>query len=1697
MGYNLFFKKNTRLLSILVITAIFTFSLIIPLQADTPSIGLDLGEPKRNSEDQPDALLYLPGQLVVKFISDTVKSDVFGEIINGTVVDHLDNSEVYLYEVSRDANSYSLAEEVESMTQVVYAHPNYTINPLHPVQGSYPFSDDARTGDILTQASVGTLELAATQQYTTGNNVTVAVIDGGIDDTHTLLAGKTSTGYDYVDDDQYAFDELGGINSGHGTFVAGLVHLVAPDAEIKAYRITNPSGEGDGFTLAKAIEQAVLDGCDVINLSVVLTYEHFAVRDAIDFARSQNVSVIAAAGNTFRELPVYPAANDNTFAVTAVDSLNHLANFSSYGTHIDVCAPGTNIYSAYQDDGYAWWSGTSFAAPFVAGQVALLKELFPSEPVILLENVIRSSAVNIDNLNESYVGKIGNGLIDPLLSLNLMNSTDSLFADPDTLYFTMEEGAQYLVVLEETFALTSTNAPALYVGRITGIGGDEVFLIPEDSLYGYTDDSITVYLVDYNLPVGTYYNNIRFFAEDIIDPVDITVILTVTESTNPISASVTPDQMSFWAPVGAEYPMIGGAYLTSTNAPAAYAATVLPGGDQICYPADTMGITDDSVYVMVDCSRAPNPGFYYDSIACQVQGVNGPVYILVELEIRDTMPAEDTAWIGGDPWLYFTVTEGTEGTFTGCFPILSTNAPANYFVELLQPARFPIVMDSVGVTNDSVCFSFSAETLPVDIYNDTLLFYVDGVTNNPVMGIIVLNVTPDSGQVADSAWVIPEMLEFTHIYGAVPFTQVSEYVSVFSSNAPAEYSAVVVVDTESVFVTPYDTVYGTTNDSMLIYAYPYVLPIIDSPVFLPPGVYYNTMEFRVAGVENPVLLPIQLTVVEDSLSEVFVTVTPDQLYFTGVEGTYTVLSGQVFLNSNPQGIYSSGVTGYGFTEPEPDSAVGTPDTAVIYVFPSAVTDGPGLYYDTVAYYVQGIDGPALLQVTLEITPASGYDTAWVYPYAQGLESPYGVDSVYPGMLFIGSSNAPADYTIYIKDSPDIVQLIDTSGITDDSIFFDIVATAGMAPGVYVDTLMVEVNGVMNNPKMALVYLHIDTLPGSDTAWVYPYAQYYLANPGENLTQTGAVFVGSDNAPALFTVEIQDYPDFIRLIDTVSYTGDSFYFDVVSTSDMPPGVYIDTLKFFVDGVHNNPYRSIVYLFIDTATGNGTAWVSPYAQGYESPYGEDSVHIGALFISSSNAPADYTIYIKDNPDVVQLYDTSGITEDSIFFDIVATSSMVPGVYVDTLMIEVTGVTNNPQMALVYLYIDTLGGTDTAWVYPRYQYFMANEGEDLTQTGVVDIGSDNAPALFTVETDSYRDFIRLTDTVGYTGDSFYFDVISVSSMPAGVYVDTLVFFVEGVHNNPYRSIVYLFIDSVSGNEDSIWVEPYSRYYGSELGEDLVMYNSVFIGSTDSSLNYFIEFLDTPDITVLVDSAGVVNDSANYEVHATASMPVGTYSDTLLIHFDDLDNTTLISIVNLIIYENNEPDTVYLEPGEIWITLPYGSTTPVTRTVYLSSSNAPANFIGMVAGDDFGCVSLQDSVGYTDDTVMIVFDPTDLMPGMDTANVVFYVEGIDDPKYLIIFVTVDDPAKVAYLQNYPNPFNPETNIEFSLMEASRIKLEIFNILGQQVITLVDDNLTAGTHIYTWNGKDNKGQKVSSGIYFYRLQTDRTSITKKMLLLK
>lgn len=289
------------------------------------------------------------------------------------------------------------------------------------------------------QGVVNRIHLHEIQQHTLGEGVTVAVIDGGVNAAHPALAGAIlPNGWDFIDNDADPSDTANGLDddgdtlidegAGHGTMIAGIVHLVAPGAKILPIRVMNDEGRGETFTVAQGIRYAIEHGADVINLSLGLDSHVFTLRHEVEFASSSGITVVGAAGNQAISALLYPAREEVCVSVTALDSLDVKASFANYHHDVNVSAPGDGILAPYYDGGWAIGAGTSFASPFVAGQAALIRALNPGLSAWQVRSLIKQGVVPIDQIpgNESYAGKLGTGRFDGLVTLQVTPAAASV-----------------------------------------------------------------------------------------------------------------------------------------------------------------------------------------------------------------------------------------------------------------------------------------------------------------------------------------------------------------------------------------------------------------------------------------------------------------------------------------------------------------------------------------------------------------------------------------------------------------------------------------------------------------------------------------------------------------------------------------------------------------------------------------------------------------------------------------------------------------------------------------------------------------------------------------------------------------------------------------------------------------------------------------------------------------------------------------------------------------------------------------------------------------------------------------------------------------------------------------------------------------------------------------------------------------------
>jgi subtilisin family serine protease len=395
-----------------------------------------------------DAAVAVPDEIVVKLLDANALQPLLAEF-GLTLLDQFGARPIYRLRAAPGSDTEALAARLAADARVQYAEPNLLHQtPEGRTRRVWAIGGDA--GTYATQWNAQALRLGEAHGIATGSGVIVAVLDSGIDAAHPALAGRVIGGFDFVDNDTDPSEQGrdGDPGYGHGTHVASLVAQVAPQARILPLRVLEPSGAGNIWVLAEALLHAVdpdgvpitNDGAQVINLSLGTTRPTSLLADIVDVVSCEGVEddddeddedenpvadedaarcaasggavVVSAAGNSGDETAHYPAAeqHEGALAVAASSQGGALASFSTRGSWVPVAAPGDAIYGAIPGGRWAVWSGTSMAAPMVAGAAALLRSHFPQWPAREVANQLRSQGRQLCASNIRQ--------IDPVKALN-------------------------------------------------------------------------------------------------------------------------------------------------------------------------------------------------------------------------------------------------------------------------------------------------------------------------------------------------------------------------------------------------------------------------------------------------------------------------------------------------------------------------------------------------------------------------------------------------------------------------------------------------------------------------------------------------------------------------------------------------------------------------------------------------------------------------------------------------------------------------------------------------------------------------------------------------------------------------------------------------------------------------------------------------------------------------------------------------------------------------------------------------------------------------------------------------------------------------------------------------------------------------------------------------------------------------------
>ncbi|MEK7664668.1 MAG: S8 family serine peptidase [Patescibacteria group bacterium] len=334
----------------------------------------------------------------------------------------------YLYSSGSNDAAYSNQWALNNTSQTIYKGSG---NPSLPVDTSKPMGAGNNDADVDFEEAWNDFSAFAF------STAVVAVIDSGIDETHLDLKNKIWKnlgeiignrkdddgngfvddvwGWDFVRNDNAPHDKYG-----HGTHVSGIASAETNNGNgiagigfsntirIMPIQVLNDQGSGFTSNVAKGIRYAADNGAKVINLSLGGS-NSTTLKNAIDYAFSKGMVIVAAAGNNYGGAVIYPAAYENVIAVSATNYNDQIAGFSSVGPEVDVAAPGENVFSTFPSYKftigtkygraryYDVGSGTSMAAPQVTGLAGLLFAQDPNRNNATVRSIIQNTVDDLGN----------------------------------------------------------------------------------------------------------------------------------------------------------------------------------------------------------------------------------------------------------------------------------------------------------------------------------------------------------------------------------------------------------------------------------------------------------------------------------------------------------------------------------------------------------------------------------------------------------------------------------------------------------------------------------------------------------------------------------------------------------------------------------------------------------------------------------------------------------------------------------------------------------------------------------------------------------------------------------------------------------------------------------------------------------------------------------------------------------------------------------------------------------------------------------------------------------------------------------------------------------------------------------------------------------------------------------------------------
>jgi len=374
-----------------------------------------------NSPDSGGVTEFVEQEVLIKIKPGADVEKIVSEV-GGTIIETLPQISVIRIKLASGVTVAESIKTLEVLKEVEYAEPN-GICHMHLAPNDLDYG--SQWAPQLTGAE-------SAWEVTTGDNsIVIAVTDTGVDGTHPDLGGKVIAGYDTYNDVPIS----AGVDSSvypHGTHCAGIAAAVGNNSQgmagvawgstIMPVKICDdgPDYTASDFDMAEAFIWAADGGADIISCSFGGKGYSQTMKDAIDYAViDMGCVMFASMGNSSRNEIMYPAGYQGVIAVGATDAHDKIADFSTTGNHMSVCAPGVEIYSTIPGGEYDYMSGTSMSCPFVAGAAALILSQNPGMNPEEVKTQLEETAIDLGIPGFDYI--FGYGRVDLAAAVGAVN----------------------------------------------------------------------------------------------------------------------------------------------------------------------------------------------------------------------------------------------------------------------------------------------------------------------------------------------------------------------------------------------------------------------------------------------------------------------------------------------------------------------------------------------------------------------------------------------------------------------------------------------------------------------------------------------------------------------------------------------------------------------------------------------------------------------------------------------------------------------------------------------------------------------------------------------------------------------------------------------------------------------------------------------------------------------------------------------------------------------------------------------------------------------------------------------------------------------------------------------------------------------------------------------------------------------------